>query len=56
MRLNLNCPLVFVPGYLVLNWIETEDPTTDNTGSDGLEGEPAHIKSRGQNITVEMNE
>ena len=40
MRLNLNCPLVFVPGYLVLNWMETEDPTTDTTGSDGSEGEP----------------
>ena len=40
MRLNLNCPLVLVPGYLVLNWMETEDPTTDTTGSDGSEGEP----------------
>ena len=40
MRLNLNCPLVFVPGYLVLNWMETEDPTTDTAGSDGSEGEP----------------
>ena len=42
-RLNLNCPLVFVPGYLVLNWMETEDPTTDTTGSDGSEGEPEGV-------------
>ena len=40
MTLNLNCPLVFVPGYLVLNWMETEDPSTDTTGMDGSEGEP----------------
>ena len=40
MRLNLNCPLAFVPGYLVLNWMETEDPSTDTTGMDGSEGEP----------------
>ena len=40
MRLNLNCPLAFVPGYLVLNWMETEDPFTDTTGMDGSEGEP----------------
>ena len=40
MRLNLNCPLAFVPGYLVLNWMETEDPTTDTTGMEGFEGEP----------------
>ena len=39
-RLNLNCSLVLVPGYLVLNWMETEDPTTDTTGSDGSDGEP----------------
>ena len=39
-RLNLNCPLAFVPGYLVLNWMETEDPSTDTTGMDGSEGEP----------------
>ena len=46
-RLNLNCPLVFVPGYLVLNWMETEDPTTDTTGSDGSEGEPEGVGSGG---------
>ena len=40
MRLNLNCPLAFVPGYLVLNWMETEDPSTDTTGMGGFEGEP----------------
>ena len=40
MRLNLNCPLAFVPGYLVLNWMEIEDPSTDTTGMDGSEGEP----------------
>ena len=40
IRLNLNCPLAFVPGYLVLNWMETEDPSTDTTGMDGSEGEP----------------
>ena len=40
MRLNLNCPLAFVPGYLVLNWMETEDPSTDTTGMEGSEGEP----------------
>ena len=40
MRLNLNCPLAFVLGYLVLNWMETEDPSTDTTGMDGSEGEP----------------
>ena len=39
-RLNLNCPLALVPGYLVLNWMETEEPTTDTTGMDGSEGEP----------------
>ena len=26
MRLNLNCPLAFVPGYLVLHWMETGTP------------------------------
>ena len=40
MRLNLNCPLAFVPGYLVLNWMETEDPSTDTTGKDGSDREP----------------
>ena len=40
VRLNLNCPLAFVPGYLVLNLMETEDPSTDTTGMDGSEGEP----------------
>ena len=40
MRLNLNCPLAFVPGYLVLNWMESEDPSTDTTGMDGSEGKP----------------
>ena len=40
MRLNPNCPLAFVPGYLVLNWMEAEDPSIDTTGMDGSEGEP----------------
>ena len=40
MRLNLNCPFAFVPGYLVLNWMETEDPSIDTTGMDGSEGKP----------------
>ena len=46
MRLNLNCPLAFVPGYLVLNWMETEDPSTDTTGMDGSEGEPEEGEER----------
>ena len=40
MRLNLNFPLALVPGYLVLNWMETEDPTTNTTSMDGSEGKP----------------
>ena len=62
-RLNLNCPLVFVPGYLVLNWMETEDPTTDITGSDGSEGEPegnedVHTRTEGvrDGIVFQMNQ
>ena len=38
MRLNLNCPLAFVLGYLVFNWMETEDPSTDTTSMDGPRG------------------
>ena len=58
-RLNLNCPLVFVPGYLVLNWMETEDPTTDTTGSDGSEGEPeggeAHACTEGVRQYIQLH-
>ena len=50
MRLNLNCPLAFVPGYLVLNWMETEDPTTNTTGMDGSEGKPE--RGRGEVMMV----
>ena len=48
MRLNLNCPLALVPGYLVLNWMETEDPTTDTSGMDGSEGEPGRRGREGK--------
>ena len=53
MRLNLNCPLAFVPGYLVLNWMETEDPSTDTTSMDGSEGEPG--KGEGEGRKMMMN-
>ena len=46
-RLNLNCPLALVPGYLVLSWMETEDPTTDTSGMDGSEGEPGGEEGEG---------
>ena len=46
-RLNPNCPLALVPGYLVLSWMETEDPTTDTSGMDGSEGEPGGEEGEG---------
>ena len=55
MRLNLNCPLAFVPGYLVLNWMETEDPSTDTTGMDGSEGEPGGREKEERKMML-MNE
>ena len=54
MRLNLNCPLAFVPGYLVLNWMETEDPSTDTTGMDGSEGEPGEGEVGDSNDSLMM--
>ena len=54
MRLNLNRPLAFVPGYLVLNWMETEDPSTDTTGMDGSEGEPGEGEVGDSNDSLMM--